>query len=100
MPAGTEPDPRYRRVRSTEGKDFSALEPLQYWIDLISSGTSPARVKLIGINGGEISAFEYRLALMLEARVAVIESSGREAAHLFKDPYWGRLENTGAAFSR
>ena len=25
---------------------------------------------------------------MLEARVAVIESSGREAAHLIKDPYW------------
>ena len=89
MPAGTEIDPRYRQVRSTDGKDFSALEPLQYWIDLISSGTSPAQVKLIGINGGKISAFEYRLALMLGARVAVIESSGREAAHLFKDPYWG-----------
>jgi len=89
IPAGTELDPRYRQVRSTEGKDFSAFEPLQYWIDLISSGVPPAQVKLIGVNGGKISAFEYRLALMLGARVAVIESSGREAAQLFKDPYWG-----------
>jgi tetratricopeptide (TPR) repeat protein len=88
FPAGTEKDSRYRQIRSTDGQDFSALESLQYWIDMISSGTSPAQVKLIGINGGEISAFEYRLALMLGARVAVIESSGREAARLFKDPYW------------
>ena len=43
----------------------------------------------MGINGGEIAAFEYRFALMLGASVGVIESSGREAARLFKDPYWG-----------
>ena len=49
-------------------------------------------MKLIGINGGEIAAFEYRLALMLGANIAVIESSGREAARLFKDPYWGNSE--------
>jgi tetratricopeptide (TPR) repeat protein len=89
LPAGTEIDPRYRQVRATVGKDFSALEPLQYWIDLISAGIPPAQVKLIGVNGGKISAFEFRLALMLGARVAVIESSGRKAALLFKDPYWG-----------
>jgi len=88
LPEGAQIDPRYRQVRSTEGKNFSALEPLQYWIDIISSGITPAQVKLIGINGGEIAAFEYRLALMLGASVAVIESSGREAARLFKDPYW------------
>jgi len=88
IPVGTEIDPRYRQVRSTERKEFSALEPLQYWIDIISSGISPAQVKLIGINGGEIAALEYRLALMLGESVAVIESSGREAARLFKDPYW------------
>jgi hypothetical protein len=89
IPAGTELDTQYQQVRSTEGKGFSALEPLQYWIDILSSGISPTQVKLIGINGGEISAFEYRLALMLGASVAVIESSGREAMRLFKDPYWG-----------
>jgi len=30
---------------------------------------------------------------MLGARVAVIESSGREAARLFKDPQWGNSQN-------
>jgi len=88
IPEGTEKDSRYRQVRLTKGEDFSALEALQYWADLISSGLAPAQVKLLGINGGEISAFEYRLALMLGASVAVVESSGREAARLFKDPDW------------
>ena len=47
-------------------------------------------MKLIGINGGQISAFEYRLALMLGAQVGVIEASGREAGRLFRDPYWSK----------
>ena len=70
------------------GKEFSALERLQYWTDLVSSGISPGQVKLIGINGDDIAAFEYWLALMLEATVGVMESSGREAAHIFKDADW------------
>jgi ppGpp synthetase/RelA/SpoT-type nucleotidyltranferase len=88
LPAGIDLDPRYRQVRSTVGKDFSALEALQYWMDIIASGISPAQVRLLGINGGEITAFEYRLALLLGAMVGVFESSGREAARLFKDPFW------------
>jgi hypothetical protein len=60
---------------------------------MTACGISPGQVKLIGINGGKISAFEYRLALMLGARVAVIESSGREAACLFKDPFWRNAKN-------
>jgi len=93
LPDGTERDARYGQIRQTEGRDFSALEPLQYWTDLITCGISPTQVRLLGINGGEISAFEYRLALMLDASVGVIESSGREAACLFKDPYWGNVKN-------
>jgi tetratricopeptide (TPR) repeat protein len=91
FPEGVELDQECRQVRQTSGKDFSALEPLQYWIDLISSGVSPAQVKLIGINGGEIAAFEFHLALLLGASVGVVESSGREATRLFKDPNWKNL---------
>ena len=88
LPPGTEIDPHYQHECRTQGQDFSALEPLQYWTDIVAAGIPLTQVKLIGINGGEISAFEYRLALMLGARVGVIESSGREAACLFKDTYW------------
>jgi ppGpp synthetase/RelA/SpoT-type nucleotidyltranferase len=93
IPTGSALDPQFRHIRSTVGKDFSALEPLQYWTDLVSSGIPPEQVRLLGINGGEIAAFEYRFGLMLGAKVGVIESSGREAARLFKDPYWGNSKS-------
>jgi hypothetical protein len=82
-----------QQVRSIVGNDFSALQPLWYWSDILSSGISPDQVKLIGINGGKISAFEYRVALMLSASVAVIKNSGREASRLFKDIHWKNSEN-------
>jgi hypothetical protein len=69
MPAAVDIDKRYSKVLETKGSDFSPLEPLQTWIDLFAAGISPARVKLLGINGGEIAAFEYRLAAALGAQV-------------------------------
>lgn len=89
IPAAAPVDPRYKQIRKTEGSDFSALEPLQYWIDLIAAGISPSQVKLLGINGGAISGAEYRMALALGARVGVIEGSGREATSLIQDDTWG-----------
>jgi ppGpp synthetase/RelA/SpoT-type nucleotidyltranferase/8-oxo-dGTP pyrophosphatase MutT (NUDIX family) len=73
-------DERYMELRSTDGeKEFSALEPLQNWIDLLLSGIQPKDVRVVGINGGRIAAFEYRLAWALGAQVAVVRNSGREA---------------------
>ncbi|MBN2847696.1 MAG: hypothetical protein JXP72_04500, partial [Coriobacteriia bacterium] len=50
------------------------------------------RVRLIGINGGRISAAEYRIALALGATVALVTDSGREAAKLVPDTRWGGSE--------
>jgi tetratricopeptide (TPR) repeat protein len=88
-PADVSTDKRYSEIRHTEGHDFSAQEPLQYWIDLLASGIQPSQVRLLGINGGAIAAAEYRIALALGARVAVIESSGRAATQLIADVDWG-----------
>lgn len=81
-------DERYNEIRQTGGDGFSPLEALQYWIDIIASGFDPCQVKLIGINGGPITAAEYKIALALGARVALIEESGGEAARLLSDPNW------------
>ncbi|MBU1712413.1 MAG: hypothetical protein KKD47_04835 [Proteobacteria bacterium] len=87
-PADVSIDKRYSEIRHTKGNDFSALEPLQNWIDLISSGIHPSQVKLLGINGGTIAAAEYRIALALGVRVAVLEESGREKEKLLQDDDW------------
>ncbi len=70
------------------GDDFSPSQPLQYWSDLISSGVNVSDIIVLGINGGEISSFEYRLALAMGATVAIIESSGGAATELYKDSSW------------
>ena len=61
---------------------------MQNWIDLLASGINPVNIKLLGINGGDISAAEYRIALALGATVGVIAESGRAAADIAVDPDW------------
>lgn len=67
---------------------FTPLEPLQGWIDLIAAGVRPKDVRVLGINGGAISAFEYRMALSFGATVGILKSSGRSAAELQTDSEW------------
>jgi ppGpp synthetase/RelA/SpoT-type nucleotidyltranferase len=80
--------PDYHELRETTGVHFSPLEPLQAWTDLLASGVNPADVTLIALGGGPIAALEYRLALILGARVIVASDSGREAGLLCADPAW------------
>jgi hypothetical protein len=89
LPVDAIKDHRYSELRQSEGeKCFSPLEPLQAWIDIIASGISPAEVKVLGINGGNIASIEYKLALALGVEVAVVEESGREAGKLLKEDEW------------
>jgi ppGpp synthetase/RelA/SpoT-type nucleotidyltranferase len=89
-------DNRYtERHRRTYGwiYGFSPLEPIQNWIDLSLSAVdgpasaapaliAPEDVRLLGIGGGKIAAFEYYLASALGAQTAVIRGSGRAADRL------------------
>lgn len=88
LPADAREDRRYQRVIRTDGVGFSPLEPLQCWADLMMAGVMPYQVKLVGINGGLISAAEYRIALALGAAVGIVAGSGREAGKLLPDEDW------------
>ncbi len=72
-------------VVQTEEHGYGIGHPLQYWFDLIASDIEPADVTLVGISGGQIASMEYRMALALGARAAIIESSGRAAQEIFRD---------------
>jgi len=50
-------------------------------------------VKLLGINGGPLTEFEYKLALALGASVGVVRESGRAAKDLAPDPDWQNTRN-------
>lgn len=81
-------DTRYHEIRYVEDNNHSPMESIQSWTDLIASGVDPSNVKLLGINGGAISAAEYRIALALGVRVAVIQGSEHETAKLLSDKDW------------
>jgi ppGpp synthetase/RelA/SpoT-type nucleotidyltranferase len=86
-------DDRFDELRRTaNAAAFSALEPLQNWIDLLASKVDPASVRMIGINGGRIAAIEYRIAWALGAQVAVVEKSGREADLLEQEVLAGSFQ--------
>lgn len=86
-------DSRYDELIATQGVGFTICEAIQTWVDLIASGIDPRAVRLIGINGGDISALEYRMALALGANVCIIADSGREASRLTTDPHWQGMPN-------
>jgi ppGpp synthetase/RelA/SpoT-type nucleotidyltranferase len=93
LPLDASLDPRYAEVRQIDDAGFTPMGPLQVWTDIIASGIDPAHVRLIGINGGRISAAEYRVALALGATVALVQDSGREAAKLVPDERWGSVRH-------
>lgn len=93
LPAGEAMDNRYSSIEKTPGKSFSADEPLRYWTDIIRAGIGPADVKLVGMNGGAISSFEYRLAIALGAKAGIVRDSGRAATDILRDPDWCREFN-------
>ncbi len=93
MPTGVQIDPRYHETVILEGDDFTPDQPIQNWIDMIASGIKPSEVRVLGINGGRIAAFEYRLALALGARVGIVQSSGRAELDLLKEARSTAIKN-------
>jgi ppGpp synthetase/RelA/SpoT-type nucleotidyltranferase len=89
LPHDASLDPRYAEVRLIADAGFTPMGPLQTWTDILASGIDAGDVRLIGINGGRVSAAEYRIALALGATVALVSDSGREAAKLLPDERWG-----------
>ena len=97
MPEEDEADTKHyevRRTRRADGKrDYTPLGPIQTWVDLLTAGIKPWDVRLLGVNGGRISAAEYRLGLALGAVVGIIEASGRAASELLPDVDWWDVKN-------
>jgi predicted ATPase/DNA-binding SARP family transcriptional activator/class 3 adenylate cyclase len=93
LPADVEIDPVYDQLRRTDSHDFSIAESLQAWADLVASGVRPSDVRMLAINGGDIAAAEFRIAIALGCSVGVIVGSGREADRLLEDREWTAAPN-------
>jgi hypothetical protein len=89
VPAGAaEVNPQYDLIRRTSGADYSPLEALQAWTDLLVAGVQPESVRVLGVGGGRISGAEYRIALALGAWVGILTDAGRSGLHLLQHSRW------------
>jgi ppGpp synthetase/RelA/SpoT-type nucleotidyltranferase len=73
LPFGTDLDKRYSEHRTTDDAQFTPMQPVKYWADILYAGINPASVKVLGLGGTSLSAFEYRLATTLGATVAILD---------------------------
>lgn len=84
---------RVAQCFSSSGTDFTPLDPLQGWTDLIAAGIDAARVKVLAYAGGTIAHTECAVALALGARVGVIENPALPKGRQFADPAWQEHPN-------
>jgi len=84
----------YDTFITTGGGDFSFLEVLAYWSDIINFNRLPAEnVLLLGIDGGVISELEYKFAISMGARVVLLQDSGGAAGNVLLQRRWGNQPN-------
>jgi hypothetical protein len=99
LPADVEKGEHFKHF-ITSGSDFSILECLQYWYDILNARIDPSKVKMIGINGGDIAYLEYLIAIVFGAQVGIIEDSGRKASELIENQWWTSKEDKSSSESK
>lgn len=91
LPGSKPADGRYDKLVKSETREFTPLDAIQAWVDMIASGIKPEQVSVLGFNGGAISGVEYRIGLAFGASVGVMADSGRAAKELLEDGDWREL---------
>jgi ppGpp synthetase/RelA/SpoT-type nucleotidyltranferase len=92
LPPWTKLHRKFKTVR-TESTGFSVLDSIQNWIDMLAEGVRPSQVTLLGLDGGPIAGFEYRMAIAFGAKVGLLPQSGRATREIFDDEDWCDFEN-------
>ncbi|HUT32556.1 MAG TPA: RyR domain-containing protein [Planctomycetota bacterium] len=89
LPVGVRLDTEgFSKLVQSPGSDFTPLDPLQGWTDLVVAKADLRRVKVLAYAGGAISQAECCIALALGARVGWVEDKSLPKERLFDDPDW------------
>ena len=88
IPDNVKIDSRYKIIQKTNGLGFSIEEAIYYWSDIWANNIDHKEIKVLGVGGGGVSAFEYRLALIFNVKLGILEDCGQEAELLFHDSNW------------
>jgi len=93
-PRGVKEDAKRFPYRlSSPGTDFTPLEPLQAWTDLIAASVTPADIRLICYAPGDIARAECAMALALGARVGLVQDHALPKDWQFDTTPWADAAN-------
>jgi ppGpp synthetase/RelA/SpoT-type nucleotidyltranferase len=87
------PDNQYDFHVTSENTDFTFYDALMYWLDILFDDTASEDVLVVGFGGGSISLLEYKIALAMDMKVALLQDSGGALTELQNDQYWNKKEN-------
>ena len=93
LPAGEKRDNNYDVHVTSDDDDFSFYGVLLYWLNILMAGTKKENILLLGFGGGTLSLLEYKMALTLGVKVALLHDSGRAVSELIQDNYWNKNKN-------
>ena len=105
LPDGREIDygpQRYAQlIRSRNTNQYSSMEPLQAWTDLVAAGVPLDHIKLLAYAPGPIARVEIAVALALGARVGLIDNPAMPPQRRFDEDQWStRLDDGDSGFVR
>jgi ppGpp synthetase/RelA/SpoT-type nucleotidyltranferase len=93
LPEVTKEDRDYDAYVRTKASEFSVLEVISYWVDILFSDVKREKVFVFGMNGGNTSVLEYKIALAIGAKVCLVGKLGGSAHDIIIDPEWNRVSN-------
>jgi len=88
-PRGVKEDTdRFTQCFSSTGTDFTPMDPLQGWTDLIAFGIKPGDIRLLCYAPGEIARVECAVALALGANVGLVVDKDLAKERSFDSTAW------------
>jgi ppGpp synthetase/RelA/SpoT-type nucleotidyltranferase len=93
LPDFVKEDVNYDFHITSENRLFSFYDVLMYWLDILFAKTNPENILLAGFGGGTISLLEYKMALAMDVKVALLQDTGGALTEIQHDNYWNYKTN-------
>lgn len=93
LPDKQQKSEHYDETLASTQDNFSFFDVLLYWLNILFSGKQKEKILLLGFGGGPLALLEYKMALTLDIKAALLKDSGRATSEITTDEYWSNNEN-------
>ncbi len=83
----------YDVLVKTKSEDNCLFDSLQAWIDILASNIPIENIRILAINGGNITLQECFVGISFGSLTGVVKGSGRSADIILSNPRWSKMDN-------